>query len=144
MAMGFQVTLDCAEPRALAEFWAATLGYKPADPPAGFSSWEEWAIHMEVPKNEWDDGAWIDDPDGHGPRLCFLRVPEPKTAKNRMHLDLDASDGRSVEIERRMQQVDEHVERVVALGGRMVRAFESTDHYHVVMQDPEGNEFCVR
>jgi hypothetical protein len=145
MAMTFQLTFDCDRAHLLAEFWAGVLGYKPADPPAGFATWEEWLRHHDVPEEEWDDGASIEDPDGGGSarRISFLKVPEPKTAKNRIHMDLDVAD-RTAPIEEQVRDIDREVERIEGLGGTKVRADRIPTHYHVVMQDPEGNEFCVR
>ncbi|HET8789062.1 MAG TPA: VOC family protein, partial [Actinomycetes bacterium] len=91
MAVGVQVTFDAADPQALAAFWGETLGYVEQDPPAGFDSWEAWAVANDVPREKWGDYDARVDPDGAGPRLYFQRVPEPKTAKNRVHLDLEVS-----------------------------------------------------
>ena len=143
MATIFQVTFDCAHAAAQAGFWAAALGYRPADPPAGSDTWEEWLEKMEVPEDEWDEGAWITDPDRRGPSIFFQQVPEPKTVKNRVHLDLDVSAGSAVPLDRRKAEVDGQADRLLALGARRLEAFEQGDHYHVVMQDPEGNEFCL-
>ena len=144
MVMDFQVTFDCAAPVALADFWASALGYRPADPPEGFASWEEWAERLEIPAEEWGEGAWLDDPEKQRPRIHFQRVPEPKTVKNRVHLDLDASDGPAAPLERRKEQVDAEAARLVALGAKRFAIYEATEHYHIVMRDPEGNEFCLR
>jgi hypothetical protein len=144
MVMDFQVTFDCAGPAALANFWAAALGYRLAIPPDGFATWEEWFHKMEIPEEEWDEGAWLDDPEQQRPRICFLQVPEPKAVKNRLHLDLNASDGPTTPLDRRKAQVDDEVDRMLGLGASRLAAYEATDHYHVVMQDPEGNEFCLR
>ena len=57
-------------------------------PPAGFDSWGAWFAANDVPEDEWDDGAYLHDPDGIGPKLSFQRVPESKAAKNRVHLDV--------------------------------------------------------
>jgi catechol 2,3-dioxygenase-like lactoylglutathione lyase family enzyme len=144
MARTFQVTFDCAQPAALSSFWADVLGYRPADPPEGFDSWEQWLEKMNVPEEEWDEGAWITDPDGRGSPIYFQQVPEPKRTKNRLHLDIDVSDRHRVPLDRRKEQVDAEVQRVLALGAKHLAAYEQGDHYHVVMQDPEGNEFCMR
>jgi hypothetical protein len=145
MAMTFQLTFDCDRARLLAEFWAAVLGYKPADPPKGFATWEEWLTYHDVPEEEWDDGASIEDPNGglSGRRITFLKVPEPKTAKNRIHMDLDVAD-RTAPIEEQVRDIDREVIRIEGFGGTAMRADRTPTHYHVVMQDPEGNEFCVR
>ena len=121
MSTGIQVTLDCADPATLADFWAAALGYKVEVPPEGSATWEEWLEKMGVPKADWDPGPRpynsIVDPDGRGPRIWFQRVPEAKTVKNRLHLDLAASAGRGAPVDQRKQQVDAEVERLLALGG---------------------------
>jgi hypothetical protein len=144
VSTNWQVTVDCADPDALSRFWAAALGYEIEGPPEGFATWEEWLIAIGIPEDERDMGASIIDPEGKRARIVFLEVPEPKTSKNRLHLDLDASEGRSVPIATRKQQVNGAVDRLVSLGASRLRALEELDHYHVVMQDPEGNEFCLR
>jgi len=77
-------------PGTLAAFWSLALGYAEASPPQGFASWAEWLEHAGIPPEEWDDGAYIEDPDGVRPSISFLKVPEPKVAKNRVHLDIQA------------------------------------------------------
>jgi hypothetical protein len=79
MATTWSVTIDCAHPAKLAEFWAPALGYVEPPPPAGFGSWEEWLTHHGVPEEEWDDGASLCDPVGKGPKLSFLKVPSRKS-----------------------------------------------------------------
>jgi hypothetical protein len=143
MAVGVQVTFDAADPQALAAFWGETLGYVEQDPPEGFGSWEAWAVANEVPRERWDDFAARVDPDGAGPRLFFQRVPEPKTAKNRVHLDLAVSGGRGTAPEESRARVAAAVERAVAAGATRVREVDERGEYWVVLQDPEGNEFCM-
>ena len=72
-------------------------------------------------------------------------VPEPKTVKNRLHLDICASGGRAVPIAIRKQRVDAEARRLAGLGATVVRVLEEEglDHYGVAMTDPEGNEFDV-
>jgi predicted enzyme related to lactoylglutathione lyase len=103
--------IDCADPAALAAFWAEVLNYKtlPGDDP------DEAAI---VPK------------DGHGTQILFMRVPEGKSVKNRLHLDL------------RPEDRDQEVERILALGARKVDIGQGEQSW-VVLADPEGNEFCI-
>ena len=143
MAVGVQVTFDAADPEALAAFWGETLGYVEQDPPEGFDSWEAWAVANDVPRERWGDFAARVDPDGAGPRLFFQRVPEPKTAKNRVHLDLAVSGGRETPIEDRRRRVADAVERAVAAGATRVKAYDEAGQHWVVLQDPEGNEFCL-
>jgi hypothetical protein len=127
MATSIQVTLDCADPGKQAEFWAQALHYHLPDPPGG------------------DDWAAIEDPDRAGPRLYFQRVPEIKVAKNRMHLDLNASREGDVPLEERKVRLLAEVERLKALGADDHRgAIEQDGEFWVRMNDPEGNEFCVQ
>ena len=143
MSVSVQVTFDAADPPALAAFWEETLGYKEEDPPEGFDSWEAWAVANDLPREEWDNYASRVDPDGVGPRLFFQRVREPKTAKNRVHLDLAVGGGRSAPLEERRRRVADAVERAVAAGATRVKAYDEPGQHWVVMQDPEGNEFCL-
>ena len=143
MAVGVQVTFDAADPQALAAFWGETLGYVEQDPPEGFDSWEAWAVANDVPRERWGDFAARVDPDGAGPRLFFQRVPEPKTAKNRVHLDLAVGGGRDTPPEESRRNIAAAVERAVAAGATKVREVDERDEYWVVLQDPEGNEFCM-
>ena len=73
--------------------------------------------HFEVPEEEWDDGRQPPDPDGVLPDVGFLKVPEPKTAKNRLHLDLQVAGGRHVAQEIRDERIEEMVARLVDAGG---------------------------
>ncbi len=145
MAMGIQVVFDCANPDRLARFWAEALHYKVQDPPEGFATWEAFLISIGVPKEEWDDASAIVDPEGEGPRIYFQRMDTPKPAKNRIHLDVNASGGRKVPPPERRKRVDVEVERILALGlgATMHHADEDGDWYFVTMLDPEGNEFDV-
>jgi predicted enzyme related to lactoylglutathione lyase len=109
------VTFDCADPRRMAAFWAAALDYETAE----------------------DTGDWIAlrSAQGAAPLLGFQQVPEPKVAKNRVHLDLKPMGDNTMEAE---------VARLEGLGARAVRLVRnSPDSVHTIMQDPEGNEFCV-
>jgi Glyoxalase-like domain len=148
MTANFQLTIDCAEPDREARFWATALGYEPAPPPDGYDTWNDYWRWVGVPEEELDPQGGTDrlvDPKGDGPKIWFQQVPEPKTIKNRWHFDLLVSEGRSVPIERRKEQVHAEVERLTAAGASVLRVLfeEGVDHYAVVMQDPEGNEFCI-
>ncbi len=111
------VTVDCAKPRELAQFWAAALDYELA----------EWSDA---------DGAAVSDADGRGVRMLFMPVPENKLVKNRLHLDV--TPGKSMQAE---------VERLQILGAQVVKVYNETSGpwtgIWTVMADPEGNEFCV-
>ena len=93
MARPIQIVFDAHDPGALARFWADALGYIEQPPPPDFDSWEDWARAMEIPPENWNDAAAIVDPDGEGPRVFIQKVPEGKTAKNRMHLDISIPKG---------------------------------------------------
>ena len=103
------VTFDCADPIALATFWAAALG-------------------SNVDEDSTAEQAFVEAPGWGGPNIWFNKVPEPKTAKNRVHFDLRAPD-----------TIDAEVARLEALGATVTRRGEDI----VVMIDVEGNEFCV-
>ncbi|MEV4283513.1 VOC family protein [Actinoplanes xinjiangensis] len=103
------LTFDCADALVVARFWAAALG-------------------GELDDDATADKAFVEAPGWGGPNLWFQRVPEPKTAKNRLHFDLRAPDG----------DVPAEVARLTALGATVVAPGELT-----VMEDPEGNVFCV-
>ena len=143
MAVRLQVVFDAADPPKLAAFWGEAIGYVEEDPPDGFDSWEAWAAANDLPREDWDKYASRVNPDGAGPRLFFQRVPEPKTAKNRVHLDLAVSGGRETPIEDRRRRVADAVERAVAAGATRVKAYDEAGQHWVVLQDPEGNEFCL-
>ncbi len=144
MARDVQVTVDCADPAALAAFWAEALGYRVQDPPAGFASWEQALEALGVPPERRNDASAVVDPDGAGPRLFFQRVPERKQGKNRVHLDVRAAPG--LEGEARMAALEAQAARLVARGATRVRRHEPDlplSAGHLVMADPEGNEFCL-
>jgi Glyoxalase-like domain len=144
MVVQIQVSFDAADVERLAAFWREALGYQDQAPPEGYATWEDWARAVGIPEEKWSNVAALVDPEGVRPRLFIQRVPEPKTAKNRVHLDLGVSGGREVPLEERPPRVDAVVERLVGLGATKVRANDELDQYWVVMQDPEGNEFCLQ
>jgi hypothetical protein len=141
----WQLTVDAHDPAALARFWSVALGYQ-ATPPDGGESW-----HAHYRARLGDDAAFEDrlfDPAGHGPAIWFQRVPEAKAGKNRLHLDLyPAGRDDALPTARRVEVVDAKVDELVALGASVVRRTRGDEpgdaYYFVVMQDPEGNEFCV-
>jgi hypothetical protein len=117
-----QVTFDCAEPERVARFWCEVLGY--VVPPGPSAS------------------ACI-DPTGVGPRLYFQRVPEGKVVKNRLHLDVRVGTG--LVGDERVAALEAECARLVALGAVRVRLLRADGHNEscLVMQDIEGNEFCL-
>lgn len=111
------VTFDCADPYALAEFWAEAVGASVA---AGSRPGED---QVRI-------GAT-----GGRPGFLFLRVPESKIAKNRIHLDLRPTGGAAL---------DSEVERLTGIGATFLADFRTPEGTgFVVLADPEGNEFCV-
>lgn len=144
MATAIQVVFDCTDPERLATFWAATLGYTLQEPPNGAASWEDWLTAQGIPEYQWNSASAIVDPDGLGPRIFFQRVPEPKTVKNRVHLDVNVGGGHTVDADESRRRVTAEVERLRALGARQIAVFEERGEYWIVMADPEGNEFCLQ
>jgi hypothetical protein len=138
-----QVTFDAAHPPSLARFWALALGYEDDPPPEGYESWDAWCDAMGIPEDERDTRWALFDPSGEGPRLFFQKVPEAKTAKNRVHLDVPVSGGPSVPLEDRRPLVDDKAAELIAAGATQVDRFDLPDDYWIVLLDPEGNEFCV-
>ncbi|GHE36200.1 hypothetical protein GCM10018785_02400 [Streptomyces longispororuber] len=152
MSRQFQVTFDAHDPRALSSFWREALGYVHPGPPgvdlpAGadpLAAWDDFLARAGVPEEERTARSAVEDPEGHGPRLFFQRVPEGKAAKNRVHLDVRAAPG--LRGQERMAALEAECERLVALGATRVRRHEPAPPLsagHLVMADPEGNEFCL-
>jgi predicted enzyme related to lactoylglutathione lyase len=118
------ITFDCAEPYELASFWSKVVGL-PIDPD---DAPEETRSHPG------DNEVGILPADPGLPMLLFIRVPEGKTVKNRIHLDIGSP----------TRTRDEEVERIRELGAKVVADHRDPDGSGwVVMADPEGNEFCV-
>ncbi|NEA23970.1 VOC family protein [Actinomadura bangladeshensis] len=144
MARDIQITFDCADPAGLAAFWAEALGYRLQDPPGNFASWDEALAAMGVPPERRNDASALTDPDGAGPRLFFQRVPEGKQAKNRVHLDVRAAPG--LDGDARMKALEAEAERLVSHGATRLQRHDPAPPLgagHIVMADPEGNEFCL-
>ena len=144
MARDVQITFDCADPAGLSAFWAEALGYQVQAPPEGFESWEQALEAFGVPPDKRNDASAVIDPDGSGPRLFFQRVPEGKQAKNRVHLDVRAAPG--LEGEARMAALEAEAERLVSRGATRIERHEPAPPLaggHIVLADPEGNEFCL-
>lgn len=120
------------------------MGYVPAPPPTGWETWQQWFDDFGVAEHERSVFGALVDPGGAGPSLSFLAVPEPKTVKNRLHIDLKIGGGRHVASEQRWPRVLTEVERLVHAGAKVIA---QADHDgrgdHMVMGDPESNEFCV-
>jgi hypothetical protein len=140
MATEFQVTIDCASPHELADWWAEALGWtvEPSDEAfirrmveAGHASEEDTTTHKGV--LVWKDGQAITSPDPGRPRVLFQRTADAKTAKNRVHLDLRLGE----------QAQQATVDRLTAMGATELWRGRQGPHTWVTMADPEGNEFCV-
>lgn len=136
-----QITFDCKSPRRVAEFWKAVLGYVDPPIPRGFESWD--AFDGSLPMEQRDSGWACQDPNGVGPRLFFQRVPETKTTKNRVHLDVRVGAG-LVGVER-LAVLEREAARLEALGASRLYLLPADDVNEscLVMQDVEGNEFCL-
>ena len=136
-----QVTFDCTNPRAVAEFWKAVLGYVDPPIPPGFDSWDAYEASLPV---ESRGSSWAcQDPDGNGPRLYFQRVPEVKTVKNRLHLDVRV--GAGLTGDERVSALEAEAARLGPLGARRLHLLPADEENEacLVMQDVEGNEFCL-
>ncbi len=133
MANPIQITVDAASPRAQGAFWCEVLGYIEQPPPPGFDNWDDALDAMGIDRSDPDRAFAIVDPEGFGPRVFFLKVPEGKTAKNRVHLDVHVGDDNL------------HARRdvLVALGATVVGEFDEPEGHWITMLDPEGNEFCL-
>lgn len=144
----YQLTIDCHAPERLVEFWQPLLGYEVPPPPDGHARWRDWYLSLGVPAGEIEgDGTdrLVPRPGRPGLAIWFQPVPEAKAGKNRLHLDLRVSPGRSVPRAERRRDVEAAVERVRAAGGTLVRMSEDDDADAVsaLCADPEGNEFCL-
>lgn len=137
----FQVTFDCAEPERVARFWCEAIGYVVPPPPEAFASWEEF--DRSLPEELQGSAFACIDPVGDGPRLFFQRVPESKTVKNRLHLDIRVGTG--LVGEQRVAALETECTRLVALGAERVALYhaDTVNESCLVMRDVEGNEFCL-
>lgn len=140
MVRHFQVTFDAADPHGLCRWWADLLGYEVEDKHDMIVGLIEAgavpeAITIEVDgRRRFADLIGASDPEGTGPRLLFQRVPEPKSAKNRVHLDVPVGDPAGLDAAR---------DDAVAKGATFVDFHEYPGLRWAVMRDPEGNEFCL-
>jgi Glyoxalase-like domain len=148
LVVRFQLVIDCADPDRLARFWAAALDYELEPVPKGFDSWDDYYRDLGLGEEFLGHGEdSIADPHGQGPRIWFQQVPDVKTVKNRLHLDIAAGGDRSVPLETRKARIDAEAQRLVGLGATLSQALAEPepgiDHYAVAMTDPEGNEFDI-
>ena len=140
MAYDFQVTIDSTAPHPLADWWAEALGWQrePSDEAfirrmvdEGHASDADTMLHDGA--LVWAEGAAIRHPDGTAPRVLFQRVPEPKTGKNRVHLDVRVGP----------ENVDAEVARLAGRGATVLHHGQQGPYRWVTMADPEGNELCL-
>jgi hypothetical protein len=152
MARELQITFAARDPRALSSFWRDVLGYVHPGPPGmdvaegddPLAAWDEFLMAVGVPAEQWNTKSAIEDPDGQGPRLFFQQVSEGRASRNTIHLDVRAAPG--LDQEERMAALEDECARLVGLGGKRIRRFEPgppMEFGHIVMADPEGNEFCL-
>lgn len=141
MAYDFQVTVDCAAPHEQADWWAAALEWEvePQDEgfirsmiEQGFASMADTTEHRG--NLVWREGAAISATiDGSARRILFQMVPESKTVKNRLHLDVRVGPAK----------VGAERARLEAMGATFLHTGRQGPHTWVTMADPEGNEFCI-
>ena len=139
-----QITFDCADPAALAAFWAEALGYQLQPPPQGFDSWDAALEAWGVPEAQRNARSAILPVDGDGPRVFFQQVPESKDAKNRVHLDVRAAP--DLTGDDRMAALGAEASRLEALGAQLAYRVEPDGRMEagfISLRDPEGNEFCL-
>lgn len=143
MAFTFQVTIDCASPHELADWWAETLGWEVEPQDEAFIQRMVAEGHADASETTthrgalvWRTGCAIVAPAAAGPgspRVLFQWVPEAKSGKNRVHLDIRTGDADVVSVR----------ERLVQRGATVLHEGRQGPHTWVTMADPEGNEFCV-
>jgi len=140
MAYEFQVTMDCSAPHELADWWAEALGWErePSDEAfirrmveAGHAQESDTMQHRG--ELVWREGAALRHPSGAAPRLLFQLVPEPKTVKNRVHLDIRVG----------AETREAELARLVALGATELHRGRQGPYAWITIADPEGNELCL-
>jgi hypothetical protein len=144
MPFDFQIAVDASQPHVLADWWAGTFGWvvEPSDEnfirrmiAEGHASEDDTMMHNGA--LVWKEGAAIRHPDVPSglarPRILFQLVPEPKTVKNRVHLDVRVGE----------PNVEAEVAKLTGRGATYLHKGSQGPHWWVTMADPEGNEFCV-
>ncbi|MEU5874957.1 VOC family protein [Glycomyces sp. NPDC047369] len=147
MSVPFKICIDCTDPHRLADFWAAAMDYVVEDHSALIAMLLEQGVVTEEHTVEvhgrkgWKTAAAVRDPEapfdpvrgtGKGMRLLFQVVPEPKTVKNRLHLDLHYGP----------DNYEAEADRLEGLGATRLGAYDEDGAKWILMADPEGNEFC--
>ncbi|MDN6158277.1 MAG: VOC family protein [Brevibacterium sp.] len=152
MSRAVQITFDCHDPIRQATFWAAALGYVIPGPPGvrlgadddPFAAWQEFIKSLGMGTKPEEFRAAIEDPQGRGPRVFFQIVPEDKTVKNRVHLDVRAAPG--LQGDERMTALEDECQSLLDLGAQRLERCDPSPPMEagiIVMADPEGNEFCL-
>ncbi|WP_030155581.1 VOC family protein [Glycomyces sp. NRRL B-16210] len=148
MAVHFKICIDCTDPHRLAAFWAEAMGYAVEDHSPLIEVLlqqgvvgEDAVVEVDGHK-AWKTAAAVRDPDapvnpqngvGQGMRLLFQVVPEKKTVKNRLHLDLHYGP----------EDYEAQADRLEGLGATRLGAYDEDGAKWILMADPEGNEFCA-
>lgn len=152
MSRAVQITFDCHDPEVQARFWAEALGYVIPGPPGvklapeddPFDAWKTFIKDLGIALKPEDFRAAIEEPQGRGPRVFFQIVPEDKTVKNRVHLDVRAAPG--LYGQERMDALEAECQRLQSLGAKRLERVDPDppmESGFLVMADPEGNEFCL-
>lgn len=135
------ITFYANDPHRLSLFWAGVFGYPPAE-------WDEplksELLAAGLTEEDLAKRGVAEDPDGVGPRLYFHHAVEPKSGRNRLHLDISATPGRVPSPD----ELEAEKDRLVALGAEVVRLVDQTwgewPELYYQLRDPEGNEFCLQ
>src|SRR5688572_1979121 len=140
MAFDFQLAIDCSSPHELADWWAEALGWEVEAQDEAFIRRmieEGQATEEQTTRHRgalvWESATAVNSPEPGRPRLLFQRVPEAKTVKNRLHLDVRVGPERQ----------EAEVVRLLALGATELWRASQGPFAWVTMADPEGDEFCV-
>jgi hypothetical protein len=135
------ITFYADDPHGLALFWSAVFGYPPVewDEPLKSELLEAGLTDTDLAKR-----GVAEDPEGVGPRLFFHHASEPKRGRNRLHLDISATPGRSPS----RDELEAEKDRLVALGAEVVRLVDQEwgpwPELYYQLRDPDGNEFCLQ
>ncbi|MDX6239084.1 MAG: hypothetical protein QOG10_3899 [Kribbellaceae bacterium] len=142
-AFELHIVFDCADPDRVTRFWMAALGgYDfPFGVPEGFATWDEFADANGIPVEQRNVGRTLVDQDRDRPDIFFLKVLEAKAGKNRLHLDIKVAPG--LDGDTRRTRIDAEADRLIALGATVTERFDTPEDIHLILQDPEGNEFCL-
>lgn len=141
MAVLGNIVFYADDPVALSRFWSDVFGY----PPATFEGdLKQMLLDSGLSEADLASRGLAEDPEGRGPRLFFHHADGPKSGRNRLHLDINAVEGRRASDD----EFEAEKDRLVALGATVVRRIEQNwgpwpERYYQ-LRDPEGNEFCLQ